>query len=175
MLAGIESTQVGDPLAHGQEPFLDCISPDRVIGLSVASVAEGEDEEVSNLASWLGTSPREGWRPSLLQKRAQWSKMESLARRVLVVVAVEACCSAVPRSAAKRRLWVAAAASRVETADSAVRSGQEGQCQTGAEGAKHHQPSRCPVLGGRSPHGNSGGDVGGRWRSGTGRRQVQHC
>ena len=49
LLAGIEATQVGDPLAHGQERFLDCISPDRVIGLSVASVAEGEDEEVSQL------------------------------------------------------------------------------------------------------------------------------
>ena len=50
LLAGIESTQVGDPLAHGQERFLDCISPDRVIGLSVASVAEGEDEEASQLS-----------------------------------------------------------------------------------------------------------------------------
>ena len=49
LLAGIAAGQVGDPLAHGQERFFNRVSADRVVGLAVASVAQGEDEEVSEL------------------------------------------------------------------------------------------------------------------------------
>ena len=47
LLSGIAAGQVGDPLAHGQERPFNCISADRVVGLAVAAIAQGEDEEVS--------------------------------------------------------------------------------------------------------------------------------
>ena len=42
---GIESTQVGDPLPHRHHGFIHRTSADSVVGLSVAAVAEGEDEQ----------------------------------------------------------------------------------------------------------------------------------
>ena len=47
LLSGIAAGQVGDPLAHGQERPFNCISADRVVGLAIAAIAQGEDEEVS--------------------------------------------------------------------------------------------------------------------------------
>ena len=47
LLLGISAGQVGDPLAHSQERFFNRISMDRVVGLAVAAVAQGKDEEVS--------------------------------------------------------------------------------------------------------------------------------
>jgi hypothetical protein len=48
-LSGIASTQVGDPLAHRLERFLDCITSDRFLGGVGLSVAEAEDQEVAEL------------------------------------------------------------------------------------------------------------------------------
>ena len=49
LLVWIPLTQVGDPLAHGQKGFVDCVSAHRVVGLSLSSEAQGEDEEVTDL------------------------------------------------------------------------------------------------------------------------------
>ena len=60
VLSGIAAGQVGDPLAHGQERPFNCISADRVVGLAVAAIAEGEDEEVAEFGCRI-RDITEGW------------------------------------------------------------------------------------------------------------------
>ena len=48
-LSGIVVSQVGYPLAHRQEGFINGISSDRLATLPMASVSEPEDEEVCEL------------------------------------------------------------------------------------------------------------------------------
>ena len=48
MSAGIASTQVGYPLAHGGEGPSNRVSADRLVGLAGAAILDAEDEEVGN-------------------------------------------------------------------------------------------------------------------------------
>ena len=49
MLAGIDSTQVGDPRGHSRDGRIHGISSDRLVGLASFLVEEAEDEEVGDL------------------------------------------------------------------------------------------------------------------------------
>ena len=49
MLAGIDSTQVGDPRGHSRDGRIHGISSDRFVGLAGFAVAEAEDEKVGDL------------------------------------------------------------------------------------------------------------------------------
>ncbi len=50
LVAGIASTHVVDPLAHGREGTSHCISSDAFVGLTMALVLEPEDQEVADLS-----------------------------------------------------------------------------------------------------------------------------
>ena len=49
LLSWIASTQVGDPLAHGLERFIDCVTSVRLFGANGVTVAQSEDQEVAQL------------------------------------------------------------------------------------------------------------------------------
>ena len=57
--SGIRLTQVGDPLADGQESFVHGISSDRLAGLAILAEPDAEDEEIAELV-FLATDITEG-------------------------------------------------------------------------------------------------------------------
>ena len=65
LLSGIVLSQVGCPLAHRQEGFIDCVSSDRFATLPVASASEPEDEQAGELG-FLIVDSVEGWADALL-------------------------------------------------------------------------------------------------------------
>ena len=63
LFSGIVDTQVGEPLAHRQWGFVHCVSSDRLVGGSVTSATQGEDEHVAQFVFLAGDSTEGGILP----------------------------------------------------------------------------------------------------------------
>ena len=122
---------MGDPLANGLEFFTHCVSADRVVGRSRVAVLQAVDEQEAKL-SFLVIDITEGW--MLFDGLAELDLAVKgvffgSSSQVLLVVEAEATCSAALREEANSRCRAAPRWSKVETADSAVRSEQERRSQ----------------------------------------------